>query len=93
MSKKYDQYVEDFRNRSAKIPWNFYLKILRIEFGAKEAKRSHAGGSKRAYSIGDSVFVLHKPHGKNDPVGKWDHHNVLDLLEKEGLVKDEKEQN
>ncbi len=91
MSKKYDHYLEDFRNRSAKIPWKFYVKILKTEFGVEEEKRSHSGGSKRAYSVGDSVFVLHKPHGKDDPVGKYDHHNVLGLLAKEGLVKDEQE--
>ena len=90
MSQKYDQYLGQFKNRSAKIPWKIYRKILENEYGAVETKRSHSGGSKRTFVIGENlVFSLHKPHGKNDPVGKWDHHNVLNLFEQNGLIEDE----
>ena len=91
MSKKdYKRYAKEFNNRSAKIPWEYYRKIIEIEYGAVETTRSHSGGSKRSFTIGKNiVFVLHKPHGKNDCVGKWDHHNVLDLLKSKGLLKDE----
>jgi hypothetical protein len=92
MSKKdYKRYVKKFNNRSAKIPWKYYRKIIEEEYNAVESERSHSAGSKRSFTIGDNiVFVLHKPHGKKDDyVGKYDHHNVLDLLKSRGLLKDE----
>ena len=68
MSKKdYKRYLKEFTNRSARIPWKPYRRIIEEEYGAVEVKRSHSAGSKRAFTIGDEiVFVLHKPHKK-----KW----------------------
>ena len=89
MSKKpYNKYRNEFTDRSAKIPWKYYKAILE-EYGATERKRSHSGGSKRSFVLGNSVFVIHKPHIKDQPVGKWDHHNVLELLYSQGLIQDE----
>lgn len=91
--KKYKEYLKKFKNPSEKIPWDIYIKIITQEYGAVESKRSHSGGSKRSFTIGDNiVFVLHEPHGKKDKyVGKWDHHNVLDLFKRNGLINDEKQ--
>jgi hypothetical protein len=42
--------------------------------------------------IGDKiVFVIHEPHRKDDYVGKYDHHNILDLLRLNGLMENEEE--
>jgi len=89
--KEYKKYSKEFSNRSAKIPWKYYRKIIEDEYGAEEQKRSHSGGSKRSYMIGDFVFVVHEPHKKDEPVGKWDHHNILDLFKRKGLIKNEDE--
>lgn len=88
MSKKiYNAYKEQFLNRSAKIPYPIYKKILIEEFNAEEQPKSHSGGSKRTFTIGDNiVFVIHEPHKKGDPVGKWDHHNILDQLKINGKI-------
>ncbi len=93
MSKKeYNQYLKEFKNRSAKIPWRIYKKIIEKEYGAVECKRSHTAGTKRSFTIGDKiVFVIHGPHRKDDYVGKHDHHNVLDLLKLNGLIEDKEE--
>lgn len=90
--KKYKQYVEEFNDPSAKIPYPIYVKILKNEFSAVEGKRSHTAGSKRSFTItvGDRTipFVIHEPHRKDKDgyVGKWDHHNVLYILELLGLI-------
>jgi len=93
MSKKeYKQYLKEFKKRSAKIPWRIYKKIIEKEYGAIEGKRSHTAGSKRSFTIGDKiVFVIHEPHRKDDYVGKYDHHNILDLLRLNGLMENEEE--
>jgi hypothetical protein len=93
MSKKeYKQYLKEFKKRSAKIPWRIYKKIIEKEYGAIEGKRSHTAGSKRSFMIGDKiVFVIHEPHRKDDYVGKYDHHNILDLLRLNGLMENEEE--
>ena len=95
MSKKnYKWYSEEFKNPSAKIPFNIYVKIIEKEYRAIEGKRSHSGGSKRSYTItvGNRklVFVIHEPHkkDKNGYVGKLDHHNVLRILTLLGLIED-----
>lgn len=92
MSKKeYNQYLKEFKDRSAKIPWKIYKKIIEKEYGAVEGKRSHAAGTKRSFTItvGEKTvpFVIHAPHKKDDYVGKYDHHNVLYILESLGLIR------
>ncbi len=89
MSKEeYKRYLKEFKNRSAKIPWRIYRKIIEKEYGAIEGKRSHTAGTKRSFTIGDEVpFVIHEPHKKDGCVSKWDHHNVLDWLKLRGLIK------
>ncbi len=91
MTKRtYQDWVEEFKNPSAQIPYKTYIKILKNEFNITEGKRSHSAGSKRSFIISKkSVFVIHEPHkkGKDQFVGKWDHQNILFLLKKEGLIK------
>jgi len=91
MSKKrYKQYLGEFTKRSAKIPYDYYIKVIEDEYGAVEAKRSHTAGSKRSFTIttGDttSTFVIHEPHDKDGYVGKWDHQNILDIFILHGLI-------
>jgi hypothetical protein len=92
--KKYEEYLKEFKSkRTAQIPYDIYVKILHDEFNAEEGKRSHSSGSKRAFKIGNSVFVIHEPHKKGNNVGKWDHQNIYDLLKRTGALKDENENN
>jgi hypothetical protein len=94
MSKKrLKECLDVFQNRSAKIPYTYYKKILEDKYGATELTHSHSGGSKRAFKIQKSVFVIHEPHKSDDYVGKWDHHNVLRILGELGLLEGDGEQN
>ena len=95
MSKKeYEHYLKEFKSkRTAQIPYDIYVKILKKEFSAEEGKRSQSGGSKRSFKIGNIVFVLHEPHRRGECVGKWDHQNVYDQLKLHGVLADEKEGN
>ncbi len=92
LKKEYKRYLKEFTNRSARIPYRIYKKILENEYAAVEGKRSHSAGTKRSFTIGDEVpFVIHKPHNKDGDVSKWDHHNVLTWLELRGLIKNKGE--
>jgi hypothetical protein len=94
MSKKrFKGYLDLFEKRSAKIPYAYYKKILEDNYGAIELPRSQSAGSKRAFKIQQRIFVLHEPHKSDDYVGKWDHHNVLGILEELGLLERDGEQN
>lgn len=86
--RRYRQYVKDFKNRSAKIPWNYYVKILTNEYGAVQQKTSQSAGSRRTFVIEEKniVFSLDEPHGKELFVDKWGHHKVLELFARNGLV-------
>ena len=94
MSKrKYEEYLKEFKTkRTAQIPYDIYVKILKREFGAEEGKRSHSGGSKRSFLIRPNiVFVIHEPHKSGECVSKWDHQNVYDQLRLHGVLKNEEE--
>lgn len=83
-NKDYIKYRDEFTNPNARIPYDYYRKILLEDYGVVERKKS--GGSARPFIVNGIPFVIHEPHKRDIPVGKWDHKNVLDILKRVGKL-------
>ncbi len=93
MSKReYIKYREAFADRSARIPYNIYVKILYKEYDV-ELIKSGPGSARSFKCLGVDgekyIFVIHEPHGGHETVGKGDHHKVLRILKLAGKIENE----
>ena len=80
ISKRKTQfYHASFRDYSAKIPWKYFIYILKNIYGFEISKKS---GSLRALIKNEVRFIVHEPHkGKDDYVRKSDRKKAIRAID------------
>lgn len=79
--KKAEYYREQFNNLSVKIPWRYFVYVLRKHYGFQIYSRGRTSGAQRAFFNGEIRFSAHEPHGGDDYVDKVSRQNAVRAIE------------
>jgi hypothetical protein len=76
------RYSENIKNLNVKIPWRYFIYVLRRFYGFEIFPSGRTSGSQVALENGDIVFTAHKPHGSGDDiVDRTSRKNAIRALE------------
>ncbi len=75
--KKIEYYIENFANYSVRLPWKFFVKILKSHYGCEMKNKR---GSTRLFIKGEIRVTADEPHGREKYVSKKDRERVIKYL-------------
>ncbi len=76
--KDFEFWVDNFCNFSVRLPWKWFVKILKSHYGFE--MRTKRRGSGRLFVRGDIRFSAHEPHKREKFVSKPDRQRACGFI-------------
>lgn len=83
-------YFENFQSLQVKIPWRFYVYVLKSYYGFEMHSAGRTSGSKMAFVNGEIRFCAKKPHDREPIVDRTSRENAIAAIERLKAIKEER---
>jgi hypothetical protein len=85
------RYYENFKNLNTKIPWRYYIYVLKKFYGFEIYPSGKTSGAQVALGNGEIRFTAHKPHGGDVIVDKTSRENAIYAIERLEALQEEED--
>jgi hypothetical protein len=79
--KTVEFYCENIEKLSIKIPWRYFIHIMKKCFGFEVFSAGKTSGSKRLFINGDIRFNADEPHGRESIVDRTSRINAIRAIQ------------
>lgn len=88
--KTAENYYKNFQSLTVKIPWKFYVYVLKHYYNFEISSAGRTSGSKRLFNNGEVRFTAKEPHDREPIVDRTSRENAIAAIKRLEALREKK---